>query len=126
MNILYTFIQVIEVQRILFFKYNLFIQTMKITINNKEYTVKYTIRALFVFEQITGKPFGIKTLLDNYLFFYSMILANNPDNPIDWDEFIDALDNDKNLLQQLSKIVEDYQKQDNLFADEESGSEKKS
>lgn len=125
MNILYTFIQVIEVQRI-FFQYNLFIQTMKITINNKEYTVKYTIRALFVFEQITGKPFGIKTLLDNYLFFYSMILANNPDNPIDWDEFIDALDNDKNLLQQLSKIVEDYQKQDNLFADEESGSEKKS
>lgn len=127
MNILYTFIQVIEVQRIFFFlMYNLFIQTMKITINNKEYTVKYTIRALFVFEQITGKPFGIKTLLDNYLFFYSMILANNPDNPIDWDEFIDALDNDKNLLQQLSKIVEDYQKQDNLFADEESGSEKKS
>ena len=72
---------------------------MKITINNKEYTVKYTNRALFVFEQITGKPFGIKTLLDNYLFFYSMILANKPDNPIDWDEFIDVLDNDKNLLQ---------------------------
>ena len=125
MNILYTFIQVIEVQRIFFFNIT-YLQTMKITINNKEYTVKYTIRALFVFEQITGKPFGIKTLLDNYLFFYSMILANNPDNPIDWDEFIDALDNDKNLLQQLSKIVEDYQKQDNLFADEESGSEKKS
>lgn len=99
---------------------------MKLTINNKEYTVKYTIRALFIFEQITGKPFGIKTLLDNYLFFYSMILANNPDNPITWDDFIDALDNDKNLLGELSKIVEDYQKQDNLFADEESGSEKKS
>jgi hypothetical protein len=55
-----------------------------------------------------------------------MILANNPDNPITWDDFIDALDNDKNLLGELSKIVEDYQKQDNLFADEESGSEKKS
>ena len=30
-------------------------------------------------EQITGKPFEIKTLLDNYLFFYCMILANNKD-----------------------------------------------
>ena len=99
---------------------------MNIKINNKEYTVKYTIRALFIFEQITGKPFGIETLLDNYLFFYSMILANNPDNPLDWDEFIDALDNDKDLLAQLSKTVDDYQKQDNIFNVESSGEEKKS
>ena len=28
-----------------------------ITINNTEYKVKYTIRALFIFEQITGKAF---------------------------------------------------------------------
>lgn len=99
---------------------------MKITINDKEYTVKYTIRALFIFEQITGKPFGIKTLLDNYLFFYSMILASNPENPLDWDQFLDALDNDKSLVNQLSAIVESNQKQDDLFAAEENGEEKKS
>ena len=99
---------------------------MKITINDKEYTVKYTIRALFIFEQITGKPFGIKTLLDNYLFFYSMILASNPENPLDWDQFLDALDNDKSLVNQLSAIVESNQKQDDLFAVEENGEEKKS
>lgn len=58
-----------------------------ITINNTEYKVKYTIRALFIFEQITGKAFEIKTLLDNYIFFYSMILANNPDNILDWNVF---------------------------------------
>ena len=99
---------------------------MKITINDKEYTVKYTIRALFIFEQITGKPFCIKTLLDNYLFFYSMILASNPENPLDWDQFLDALDNDKSLVNQLSAIVESNQKQDDLFAVEENGEEKKS
>ena len=48
-----------------------------ITINNKEYKVKYTIRALFAFEQITGKPFELKTVLDNYLFLYCILLANN-------------------------------------------------
>lgn len=88
---------------------------MDITINGKQYRVKYTIRALFIFEQITGKPFEIKTLLDNYIFFYSMILANNPDNVLDWEEFLDALDGDKELLSQLSKLVDDYQKKDSIF-----------
>ena len=88
---------------------------MDITINGKKYKVKYTIRALFIFEQITGKPFEIKTLLDNWIFLYSIILANNPDNFIDWDEFIDALDNDKALIAELNKLVEDYQSKDDLF-----------
>lgn len=88
---------------------------MDITINGKQYKVKYTIRALFIFEQITGKAFEIKTLLDNYVFFYSMLLANNPDKILDWDEFIDALDNDKELIAQLTKLVDDYQKKDSIF-----------
>ena len=88
---------------------------MDITINEKQYKVKYTIRALFIFEQITGKAFEIKTLLDNYIFFYSMILANNPDNVLDWDEFLDALDGDKKLMAQLTKLVDDYQKKDSIF-----------
>ena len=40
-----------------------------IKINGEEYVIKYTIRALFMWEQITGKPFKINTLLDNYIFF---------------------------------------------------------
>ena len=99
---------------------------MNITINKKQYKVKYTIRALFIFEQITGKPFNISTLFDNYLFFYCLLLANNPDNVIEWEEFIDAIDSDKDLYQQLSKAVTDYQKQDNLLSGEDDGDEKKS
>ena len=99
---------------------------MNITINKKQYKVKYTIRALFIFEQITGKPFNISTLFDNYLFFYCLLLANNPDNVIEWEEFIDSIDSDKDLYQQLSKAVTDYQKQDNLLSGEDDGDEKKS
>lgn len=98
---------------------------MKLTINGKEYTVKYTIRALFIFEQITNRPFKITTLLDNYLFFYSMILANNADT-LTWDEFIDALDNDKQLVNDLSKIVSDYQKKESVFDNGDNDSQKKS
>lgn len=99
---------------------------MKITINGKELKVKYTIRALFIFEQITGRAFEIKTLMDNYLFFYSMILANNPDTPLEWDEFIDALDNDTELINQLSTVIADSQKKNNLFEEVASSGEKKS
>lgn len=91
-----------------------------IKINGIDYKVKYTIRALFLFEQITGKPFQISTLLDNYLFFYCMILANNKDKEkiLGWDEFIDALDNDKELMKQLTDIQIEEQKKNELLADD--------
>lgn len=91
---------------------------MILTIKKKKYKVKYTLRALFIFEQITKKPFEIKSLLDNYIFFYSMIIANNPDDIIEWDDFIDALDNDKNLINQLNNFLRDQEKQSNVLSDE--------
>ena len=96
-----------------------------IKINDKEYKVKYTIRALFYWEQITGKPFAIDTLLDNYLFFYCMILANNPDDVLEWDQFLNAIDNDPTLFSQINSTVEDSQKKDELFNNEETTGEKK-
>lgn len=89
-----------------------------IKINDKEYKVKYTIRALFIFEQITGKAFEIKTLLDNYIFFYSMILANNPDDVLDWNVFIDALDSDPSIFKQLNTLVENEQKKQQILVDD--------
>lgn len=96
---------------------------MTLTINKKKYKVKYTLRALFIFESITGKPFEIKSLLDNYIFFYSMILANNEDNILQWDDFIDALDNDKKLIDQLNNVVHEQEKKSKVFDDSEEDSE---
>ncbi len=97
-----------------------------ITINGTDYKVKYTIRALFIFEQITGKAFEIKTLLDNYIFFYSMLLANNPDNVLDWNKFIDALDSDPSIYKQLNQLVEGEQKKQKLLCDDSDSELKKS
>ena len=99
----------------------------KIEINGKQYNIKYTIRALFIFEQISGKSFKLESLLDNYLLFYSMILACNKDNVLTWDEFIDAVDNDPQLLVKLNEAVEAQQKQDAIFNhDEDNDPQKKS
>lgn len=99
----------------------------KITINGKEFKVKYTLRALFIFEQITKKPFEIKTLLDNYVFFYSILLANNDDNIIEWNEFIDALDNDPTIFKQINDMVNQSTKVEEITeGEEDSNGQKKS
>ena len=48
------------------------------TIKGQDYKLKYTLRALFIYEQITGKAFELKTITDEYLFFYCVLMANNP------------------------------------------------
>ena len=58
-------------------------------------------------------------MLDNYLFFYSMILANNPDEILAWDDYLNAMDEDPTLFKIMSDIIEEQQKKDNLFTTEE-------
>lgn len=88
-----------------------------ININGKDYKVKYTIRALFIFEQITGKAFKLETMLDSYIFYYSMILANNKDQVLQWDEFLDALDENPKLLQDMEKVMKEEDGKNSLFND---------
>lgn len=98
----------------------------KIKIKGKNYNLRYSIRALFIWEQITGKPFKLETLLDNYVFFYSIILANNSDKAdiISWDEFIDELDKNPLLFTALNEAIEDKQEKDKIFQQDEEESDK--
>lgn len=100
---------------------------MKIKINEQEYEIKYSIRSLFIFEQITEKPFSLDSTLDHYIFFYSMLLANNRgEKPLDWDQFIDAIDEDPTLVTRFSSYLTDYYKSRRLFGEEtDSTGEKK-
>lgn len=65
---------------------------MELTIKDKKYHIRYTIRGLFVFEKITGRPFKGEQLFDDYVLFYSFLLANNPEFDIAFDEFINECD----------------------------------
>lgn len=98
----------------------------KIKINGKDYKIKNTLRAMFIFEKITNKPFQIETLLDNYIYFYSILLANNNDNILSWDEFINALDDDKTIFEQLNTILSRDSKVEELLSEtDKEGNEKK-
>lgn len=81
-----------------------------VKIKGKKYNFKYTIRALFVFEAITNKQFQISNLFDNYVFLYSILVANNPDNTLLFDDFINALDEDPKIYEQLNSILNEHNK----------------
>ena len=72
-----------------------------ISIKNKEYLLKYTLRAFFIFENMTGYSFKFGTVLDEYLLFYSMLLANNAGFDTPFDEFINLCDESPALFKEF-------------------------
>lgn len=103
---------------------------MKIRIKEHDYEFRQTIRGMFIFEQITQKAFEIKTLLDNYIFLYSVLLACNPDDAPTWDEFIDELDRNPETMSRMTAVIDRGNEVDEVFntGDEkpdEEGDEKK-
>lgn len=84
-----------------------------VKIKGKKYAIKYSVRALFLYEQITQKPFTIDSLeyvLDRYLLAYCIVLASNKDCVLDWDEFVAAADDDPSILQKINDMIIEQQK----------------
>lgn len=85
------------------------------TIKDKEYKVKYTLRALFIYEQITGKVFSLQTITDEYLFFYCILAANNPEMNLTFDDLIDAIDEEPNIMIQFQEFMKSELEKQNYF-----------
>lgn len=79
---------------------------MKVVISDKEYEIKYSLRAQFVYEQIAGVPFSPAKMLNVYLLIYCCLLCFNDTFRITFDQFIDRLDQDpalnRNLIQWIT------------------------
>lgn len=94
-------------------------------IQGKEYKIKVTLRAMMIFEQITGKPFGITDTLSEMLYFYSILLANNPDCNISFESFINELDEHPELITEFKDILLEYTNKMQQFQSPETDSKKK-
>lgn len=94
------------------------------TINNKEYRLKYTFRALMLFEQITNKMFNIESLSDELVFFYCILLASNPDDTMTFDEFMDSVDDNPTLLAQFQQFLADEASKRNVYGKVEDNEKK--
>lgn len=76
---------------------------MKVTINDKEIELKNKLRAILIYEQITDKVFNPTSMTDMMLYFYCVILANEPSINLTFMEFMDMLDNAPELFDEFNK-----------------------
>lgn len=78
---------------------------MKVRYDDHEYELKYSFRALMIFENITNKSFNPTTLSDIIIFFYSVLLSSAKPAVIEFDRFVELLDREPELLQQFSEWI---------------------
>lgn len=81
-----------------------------ITIKEKNYEFKYSIRAMFVWESMMEKPFEISTLMDTYVFCYSCIVSNQNNPALDFNDFIDACDSDPSIIEKFNEYMNEENK----------------
>ena len=77
---------------------------MKVNILGREIELKATFRAYIIFENITGKSFQqLSTLADVLTFFYATILGSAKTTDISFDDFLDFIDANPNVVTEFSE-----------------------
>lgn len=80
---------------------------MIITINKKKITLKYTVRSLMMYENMTQKSFAPSTLTDVITFMYCVVLASTKDYSLKFDEFINYLDEHPDTVNKFAEWLQD-------------------
>ena len=86
-----------------------------IKIKGDEYKLRYSIKALFTFEEITGKTFAIETLMDNYILFYAFLITSNPETDLSFDDFLAETDENPNLIIEFTEFINKTEEQRRLL-----------
>lgn len=74
---------------------------MKITINEKEIELKYSFRALMMYENINGNTYNGGGLTEAITLFYCIVVTSSKDYSLDYDNFIDWLDENQDTLKEF-------------------------
>ena len=75
---------------------------MEIVIKGNTVSLKYSFRALMIYENITQKSFNPKGISDVVVFFYAVVVATTKDNTLSFDDFIDWLDDNPTAINDFS------------------------
>lgn len=99
---------------------------MTIQIRQTEITLKYSMRALFQYENITGQSFNPKTLQDFCTFFYCVVCSSNKDLDLTFDEFVDFLDEDPSKMNEFAEWLSKTMQKSNFLSGAAQSQEKES
>lgn len=76
---------------------------MKINLNNKDIELKYSFRALMMYENVTGTSLNPQGLTDIMTFFYCVVLSSAKDYTITFDDFVDYIDENPSKVGEFSE-----------------------
>ena len=99
---------------------------MTLKIKDREVNLKYSFRSFFIFENIMGRSFSPSTTTDILVFFYSVIMASDKNLDFQFDEFLDMVDENPELIVKFSEFIsKEVSKNRTLSPDQEEDEEKK-
>ena len=100
---------------------------MKVTIKGQqEVELRYSMRALFQYEKISGKSFNPKTLQDFCTFFYCVVCSSNKDLDLTFDGFVDYLDEDPSKMSDFAEWLGKVMAKNNFLSNAAQSQEKES
>lgn len=76
---------------------------MKININGNDVELKYSFRAMMIYEKIAGGTFEPKGITELMIYFYSTIIASDKNIQLDFDGFMDWIDENPKVIQDFAK-----------------------
>jgi hypothetical protein len=76
---------------------------MIVTIKKKKIELRYTLRAMMMFENVASKTFSPEGITDIMTFFYCIVLCSGKDYSLSFDDFIDYLDDNPEKLTEFSE-----------------------
>lgn len=83
-----------------------------IKIGDKELTIKLSFRSLIAYERLSGNKYtDIKTLEDMLIYMYACVISSN-DIDVDWDGFLDMIDNSQLAFNEFLKHLYESKKEE--------------
>lgn len=89
---------------------------MEIEIKDRKVELKNTFRSLIIYEEITGDSFHGRGIKETLIYFYSVIMGSDKDLNIDFDEFMDWLDENPESLNLFIDWLQEVSRKNNQFA----------
>lgn len=83
----------------------------------KEYQLSFGLRSMFIFESITGSAFNIKTIFDEYVYFYACLMSVSSNPELEFDEFINYCDEHPELLKEFDEALIAESKRKEMLTD---------
>ena len=95
---------------------------MNVTIHNREINLRYSFRAMMIYEKITGTSFNPKGITEIMIYFYSTILASDKDISLTFEEFMNWVDENPTVFNEYSVWLTSTLTKNSVMNEESDGS----